>query len=320
MGKPIRIVLALLLLGVFACNNDDNNNPTTSTQPTITGMSPASVKPGQQNVAGTINGTNFNGSPTVNLGAGITVAQASLVNANQINVKFSVNNVAPDGAHTISVTVSGGTASADNLFSVNPKKPAARFAVTPETGDLNTVFRFDASSSDADGAGKIDSYRWNFGDGKQDQGKVVQHKFTKPNSFGVELTVKSNYGEQDSNKKNVKVNDVGGGGGGGGVGGCSQEPETMAPESTACSGYGNAQYFRIAKVEAGGTYLTSDHEMHLCRGHVCEVRKLHVEGYAEFLGDVKGLDCNNRRMRMDHSHQPAYFEPHVGDRALMVCK
>jgi len=319
MGKPIRIVLALLLLGVFACNNDDNNNPTTSNQPTITGMSPASVKPGQQNVAGTITGTNFNGSVSVNLGPGITVARASLVSANQINVSFSANNTVPDGPHTITVTVSGGTATAENLFSVNPKKPVAKFAVTPETGDLNTVFRFDASSSVSDGAGKIDTYRWNFGDGKQDQGKVVQHKFTKPDSFGVELTVKSNYGEQDSNKKNVKVNDVGHGGGGG-VGGCSQEPEAMAPQSTACSGYGNAQYFRIAKVESNGTYLTSDHEMHLCRGHVCEVRKVGVTGYAEFLGDVKELSCSGRRMRMDHSHQPAYFEPNVGDRALMVCK
>src|SRR5262249_55027426 len=162
--KPIRLILAVLLLGVFACNND--NNPTTSNQPTITSMTPASVAPGQQNVAGTISGTNFNGAVTVNLGPGITVAQASLVSANQINFTFSANNTVPAGAHTISVTVSGGTATATNLFSVNPKKPVAKFTVTPSSGDLNTVFRFDASTSTQDG-GKIDTYRWSFGDGKQ---------------------------------------------------------------------------------------------------------------------------------------------------------
>src|SRR4029079_15004736 len=127
-------------------------------------------------------------------------------------------------------------------------------------------------------------------------------------SFGVELTVKSNYGEQDSNKKNVKVNDVSHGGGGG----CSQEPEVMAPESSSCSGYGNIQNFTISRVEDNGRYLTADRDVHLCGGHQCEVRRPHTGGYREFLGDIRNLSC--RTMTMDHSHQPAYDPPHAGEK------
>src|SRR5262245_17734765 len=60
----------------------------------------------------------------------------------------------------------------------NGALPIARFSYTPSGGDLNTLFRFDASASD-DPDGRIVDYVWTMGDGSRKSGKVIEHKLDR---------------------------------------------------------------------------------------------------------------------------------------------
>ncbi len=85
----------------------------------------------------------------------------------------------------------------------NTRPPIARFGVSPQRGDADTNFRFDASNSNDDG--RIVNYAWDFGDGGHDQGKVVRHIFALSRTFEVKLTVTDNDGLQASVFKDVEI-------------------------------------------------------------------------------------------------------------------
>jgi len=76
--------------------------------------------------------------------------------------------------------------------SVGNRPPTAVFEVTPATGDVVTVFTFDASASTDDGT--IVAYAWDFGDGTTGSGVVVTHRYASNGTFAVTLTVTDNGG------------------------------------------------------------------------------------------------------------------------------
>lgn len=86
----------------------------------------------------------------------------------------------------------------------NGALPVARFAVSPGTGNTNTRFTFDASSSH-DPDGRIVDYRWDFGDGSRRSGRVIEYKFKESGRFNVELLVRDNDGLTHSMGKSVDV-------------------------------------------------------------------------------------------------------------------
>jgi len=110
--------------------------------------------------------------------------------------------------------------------------PVARFTATPLSGISPLTVAFDASSSE-DPDGRIEDYRWDFGDGTTGSGATTEHTFITATSktYTVVLTVTDDDGAAATYEQSIEV--IGGGGGTG-----NNPPSarfTVSPKS-----YGNA--------------------------------------------------------------------------------
>lgn len=74
-------------------------------------------------------------------------------------------------------------------------EPRASFGYSPDPCYCGASVLFDASSSHS-GSGEISSYAWRFGDGSTGRGRTVEHVFSSPGQYSVELTVVTEGGEQ----------------------------------------------------------------------------------------------------------------------------
>ncbi len=82
--------------------------------------------------------------------------------------------------------------------------PTAVFSFNPGAPLVGTIVTFDASAS-SDPDGTIVSYSWNFGDGQSGTGVTVQHAYSVPGTYTVQLTVVDNDGASDSTTYQVTV-------------------------------------------------------------------------------------------------------------------
>src|SRR5262245_30074147 len=189
------ILVLILPLLFISC---DQNGTGSGDGPTIVGMTPSVVNTGQQDVHGQINGTNFSGVVTVDLGPGIKVLNTTGVSSNEIDVIFSVDRNAPAGLRTITVsTLAGSTTSSSILEVKQNSQPVARFTMTPNEGTAGTVFNFDASNSSSPG-GTIQIYDWDFGDFRTEVGKNVTHQYSTAGNYTVKLTITDDRQQQAS--------------------------------------------------------------------------------------------------------------------------
>ena len=81
-----------------------------SAAPTITTVNPASGNQGQCPMTVVITGANLTGTTAVSFGTGITVSSFTVNSATQITATICIDASATPGAHNVSVTTSGGTA------------------------------------------------------------------------------------------------------------------------------------------------------------------------------------------------------------------
>ncbi|MCF7890297.1 PKD domain-containing protein [Candidatus Bipolaricaulota bacterium] len=88
------------------------------------------------------------------------------------------------------------------------KEPTASFSANPTTGGAPLQVTFDASNSE-DQDGIVDSFDWDFGDGTSTGGRVVEHSFSSPGEYTVELTVTDNDGATASTTQTVTVEESG---------------------------------------------------------------------------------------------------------------
>jgi PKD repeat protein len=85
--------------------------------------------------------------------------------------------------------------------------PIAQFLVSPTGPDAEENITFDASPSrDIGVGGGIDSYMWNFGDGRAGEGKIVNHVYSQGDRYQVTLTVVDNDGARNSTMRTVEAN------------------------------------------------------------------------------------------------------------------
>ena len=193
------------LLSLYGCKTDDL---TAGDKPTISSMTPTQVNRGDQNITGHITGSNFSGIVAVDLDAGIQILETKIVSSTEIEVRFSVGDNAPGGKRTVRVTTLRGTASSTDVLAVMDNKvPVATFSVDPAQGIKNTIFNFDASSSN-DPDGQITAYNWDFGDNQSATGKQVNHKFAGAGNFNVKLTVTDNQQGTGSSERQIVVDNV----------------------------------------------------------------------------------------------------------------
>lgn len=75
----------------------------------------------------------------------------------------------------------------DGTFVIGAK-PVALFTYSPSSPEINQMITFNASAS-YDPDGTITSYDWDFGDGSNDTGVIVQHTFTAGGTYPVTLNV-----------------------------------------------------------------------------------------------------------------------------------
>lgn len=97
----------------------------------------------------------------------------------------------------------GATADSQTTISVGASMPAPTAAFSAQELAPLTVL-FDASGSVAPD-GTIQSYSWDFGDGKEGEGIQVQHTFAEAGTFTVTLTVADELGAQATARKAIAV-------------------------------------------------------------------------------------------------------------------
>ncbi|MCP4216618.1 MAG: PKD domain-containing protein [bacterium] len=97
---------------------------------------------------------------------------------------------------TIDVTVLGGT------------KPEAAFVISPTNPKVGERVFFNASAS-TDSDGSIESYSWDFGDGKSGSGVKPSHRYEETGKYNVQLIVRDNDGLTDDQSNSVTVDEEG---------------------------------------------------------------------------------------------------------------
>lgn len=82
--------------------------------------------------------------------------------------------------------------------------PLAEISVEKYQGYINEYFIFDASTS-TDPDGVIENYEWNLGDGTQQTGQTISHKYNSMGKYTVTLTVIDNFGLKSKETAHIIV-------------------------------------------------------------------------------------------------------------------
>ncbi|MDC4206522.1 MAG: beta-propeller fold lactonase family protein [Candidatus Manganitrophus sp.] len=96
------------------------------------------------------------------------------------------------------------TVSDNGTSSPANQPPLAKMSANPDSGTVPLTVHFDgASSSDPDGS--ITSFAWDFGDGSNGTGPVIDHTYSTAGTFTATLTVTDNQGARGSVQRSLSV-------------------------------------------------------------------------------------------------------------------
>jgi PKD repeat protein len=87
---------------------------------------------------------------------------------------------------------------------IDTTAPVAEFSMSTEAAVTDEEVTFDASGAIDEESG-ISYYAWDFGDGKEATGKIVNHKFAKAGTYKVKLSVGNGFGLTDSIAKTIVI-------------------------------------------------------------------------------------------------------------------
>lgn len=85
--------------------------------------------------------------------------------------------------------------------------PIASFSISPSSPNAKQNMAFDASSS-KDVCGKIETYRWEYGDGSRDEGKIVEHAYSEGGDVKAVLEISDDDGTSASYSMEIKINQL----------------------------------------------------------------------------------------------------------------
>jgi PKD repeat protein len=114
-----------------------------------------------------------------------------------------------DGIGDVPYNISGGTNQdlyllMESYVEVENEPPVAYFTYSPENTVVNETIIFNASLS-YDPDGNITAYEWEFGDGVNRTGEMVNHSYSSAGNYTVNLTVTDDDGATNSTSKIVEV-------------------------------------------------------------------------------------------------------------------
>ncbi len=112
------------------------------------------------------------------------------------------------GEYTVRLTVTdadGATATAEHAVTVTDDNRAPTASIggpdTLRSGEFGTFQAFDAEDPD----GRIETIKWEMGDGTADTGRIVFHTYDSPGTYTVQLTVTDTDGAADTALHTVSV-------------------------------------------------------------------------------------------------------------------
>ena len=198
-------VAAVVTVGAVAWDHYSTGpiEPYSSQGPTNNGLTKPDLVAPDNVTTGTSPYTHFKGTsgatPEVTGAAALLLSQDPTLTEAQLRAKL-ISDTIPMGPQNI---YGHGRLVLPTPAAVN-QPPHAVFSYTPSAPTVNTVITFNASAS-SDSNGTIVSYAWNFGDGTTGSGVTVQHSYTAPGTYTVQLTVRDNDGATDSTTAQVSV-------------------------------------------------------------------------------------------------------------------
>jgi PKD repeat protein len=132
---------------------------------------------------GTITSYSWSFGDGVN-GSGATIAHVYVSAGNFVATLTVKDNSGATDSASVQITVTAAPAN---------KAPSAVISANSTSGDAPLAVSFSGSTS-SDPDGSIQSYQWNFGDGKTGSGLVVVHSYTDAGTYTAVLTVTDNNG------------------------------------------------------------------------------------------------------------------------------
>lgn len=85
--------------------------------------------------------------------------------------------------------------------------PIAHFSISPSSPNAKQNVIFNASSS-KDACGIIETYRWEFGDGGRDEGRIVEHAYMDGRDVKAILEISDDDGTSASYSMDIKINQL----------------------------------------------------------------------------------------------------------------
>lgn len=136
--------------------------------------------------------------PAGTASSSFTVDSASAGNYQLVNINNSyMNTSAPNLIICDKIELrTGGTSTS--------QPPVADFGFSPSGGQTPLPVSVDASAS-SDPDGNINSYAWNFGDGRAGSGKTANHTYALGGSYTITLTVTDDTGTIGSISKTIQI-------------------------------------------------------------------------------------------------------------------
>ncbi len=198
-------VAAVVTVGAVAWDHYSTGpiEPYSSQGPTNNGLTKPDLVAPDNVTTGTSPYTHFKGTsgatPEVTGAAALLLSQDPALTEAQLRAEL-ISDTIPMGPQNI---YGHGRLVLPTPTAVN-QPPHAAFSYTPSAPTVSTVITFNASAS-SDPDGTIVSYAWNFGDGTTGSGVTVQHSYTAPGTYTVQLTVRDNAGATDSATAQVSV-------------------------------------------------------------------------------------------------------------------
>ena len=119
-----------------------------------------------------------------------------------------IHSYEDDGSYIVTLTVTdddGATNSKTITKTVLNRQPIALFTANETEVDVGKAIHFNASES-YDPDGYIVKYFWDFGDGTNETGMIVEHAYNEAGNYTVTLTVTDDDGATDPDTDEITVN------------------------------------------------------------------------------------------------------------------